>query len=59
MASDLHDELSAEQVDRALNLLYNAARVSPVLLDSVQTVERGIERLRRQLRATKGEDDDE
>ena len=53
-----HDDLSTDQMARALNLLYNAARVSPALLEAVQTVERGVERLQRQLRAApKGADD--
>lgn len=52
-----HSELSADQMARALNLLYNAARVSPALLEAVQTVERGVERLQRQLRAAKGAPD--
>jgi hypothetical protein len=53
-----HDELSADQMARALNLLYNAARVSPALREAVQTVERGVERLQRQLRAASKEADD-
>jgi hypothetical protein len=44
--ADAQDDLQVDAVDRALNLLYASARVSPPLRDAVATVQAGVDRLR-------------